>query len=89
VDPLEPGIGGVDPHPLERDDRTRRESITAHLLPREPGPLDEQHLEPVPGEVVRGRRASRPGADDEDVDLLGRSRWRARLAHPALILEPL
>ena len=47
-------------------------------LAAEGGALDDQRLEALGGAVDGGAEAGRPGADDEQVDLLARQAARAR-----------
>ena len=64
---LEAGVLGVDPHVADRRDPARRQTVAADLLARERGPLDDGDVDPVPGEVIGGRRATRTGPHDQDV----------------------
>ena len=65
------GLGrGVDAHPDQLLDRARGQPVAADLLPRELGLLQQQHPYAVPGQVVRGRRATGTGADDDDVGVV-------------------
>ncbi len=60
-------LGDVDAHGDELLDRARGEAVAAHLLARELGLLQEQHVETGLGEVVRGRGAGRPRAHDDHI----------------------
>ena len=57
--------------PMSQDRRTARgrQAVAADLLAGERGLVDDGDVDPVPGEVIRGGRAARAGADDQDVRL--------------------
>ena len=57
---LEAGIVGVDAHVADRGDPARS-TVAADLYREERGPLDDRDVDPVPSEVIRGRRATRTG----------------------------
>ena len=48
-------------------DAARGQTVAAHLLPGEGGLLQQQHVDPGPGQVGGRRRASRTRADDDHV----------------------
>src|SRR3984957_8044462 len=57
----------------ERDeglDRARGEAVAAHLVPREPGLLEQQHVKAGLRQVVGGRGAGGTGADDYHVGVV-------------------
>ena len=60
--------------------RPHRQPAAARLVAREARPVGEQHRRAGLGEAVRGGRAGRPAADDEDVEAL----HLVRLQCPAL-----
>ena len=55
----------------------RGQPVAAHLLPREGRLLQQQHVQPGLGQVVRRRRAGRAGADDDDVSGLFGNHWQS------------
>ena len=52
--------------------RATGDAAAARLVSRELRPIGEKHARTAPGEMDRGRRSRRPGADDEDVDVAAR-----------------
>ena len=59
----------VDAHPDELAHRARGQSVAADLLARERGLLEQQDVDARLGEIARRGRATRTGADDDDVGL--------------------
>ena len=74
---VEPKLERVDDALDDRREVARRlpqrppgDPAAARLVAREARAIGEQHARAAAGEVDRGRRSGRPGADDEDVVVL-------------------
>src|SRR6202042_3035924 len=65
-------LADADAHADQGLDRPRGQAVAADLLPREPRLLEQQHVESGLRQVEGGRGAGGPGADDDDVRLVGR-----------------
>ena len=74
------GLVDVDAHPDELADRARGQSVATDLLARKRGLFQQQHVDAGLGEVAGRGRATRTGADDDDVGLPIRRDWLAQLA---------
>ena len=65
-DPMKLGHVELEPHLLELEDRPRRQTIAAGLVPGILLLLDQRHIVAVSGEPIGGRRTGRAATDDED-----------------------
>jgi hypothetical protein len=50
----------------------RADEVTAHLVAREGGPVDQYRGEAPRGQPRRGRRPGRPAADDDNIAVVRR-----------------
>ena len=76
-------LADADAHGHQRPDPARGQAVPAHLLPRERGLLQHQDVKPGLGQVKGGRRTSRPGADHDDVGVVGAAGRPARVGSVA------
>src|SRR5699024_4675665 len=60
-------LADLDPHPDDLGHGARGQPVPADLVPGEGRPLEQQDLQAVVREVVRGRSATGPRAHDDDV----------------------
>jgi len=69
-------LADADAHADQGLYRARGQPVAADLLPREPGFLQQQHVQPGLRQVESGGGAGWPGAHDDDVGFV--SRWMVR-----------
>lgn len=70
-DGVEAGQDAVEPHSPERCERPDAQAGAAHFVARYGGALDEEDPKSTTSKEVARERASRPRADDDDVEGTG------------------